>query len=483
MRTGYKHGTHGEFNNTVNPTPAQSGTIPVYVGVAPVHLVNGWKEKDVVNYPVKIASIDHVKKYMGFTSDWDTYTLCEAFSAHFSNDVAAAGPIVAINVLDPDTHKKAEKKTEQLAFVNDVAKISSNTIIVDTAVVANAVLGVDYTIEYDFETGNAVITRLTSSVADSASITYSEIDVSNIDKSTIIGSKSPGGAYTGLSCLNLVYPELGIVANIIDIPKYSQEPDVYKAMLKAAEKINGHWYAWVNADIPVTSASMESAITWKKTNGYVSERSKVCWPKWKLKDGKVYHMSTIATWLMTVVDSQNDGVPMESPSNKEIPAGKQYFGADSVNRGYDQDMANKLNANGITTAVYWGGKTVLWGPHPAAFVDDDNVDQRSVFDTNMRMMMYILNSYQQEHGEMIDKPMTKALSDTIKNREQEKLDALVAVGALIGQPKIERVESDVSNGDFEWKAVITSTPPFKSGTLGLAFSAEGFAAYEEGGEE
>lgn len=479
----YKHGIDGKFDSTIDLTPAQSGTIPAYVGVAPVHLIRGWKEKDVVNYPVRIASIDHVKKYMGFTNDWDTYTLCEAFSAHFNNDVASAGPIIAINVLDPSIHKKTEKKTDQLTFVNDIARISSDTIILDTAVVANAVLDVDYTIAYDFNAGAAVISRITNAVADNASITYEEIDTSNIDKNTIIGNKTPGGDYTGLSCMDLVYPELGMIVNILAVPKYSQEPDVYQAMLKATEKINGHWFAWVNADIPVTSASMDSAITWKKANGYDSERSKACWPKWKRKDGNIYHLSTIATWLMTVVDAQNDGIPMESPSNKEIPAGNQYFGVDSANRGYDQDTANKLNANGITTAVYWGGKTVLWGPHTAAFVDDESIDNRAIFDTNMRMMMYILNSYQQEHGGTIDQPMTKSLADTIKNKEQEKLDALVAIGALIGQPRIERIESEVGNGEFEWKAVITSTPPFKSGTLGLAFSTEGFSAYEEGDEE
>ena len=46
---------------------------------------------------------------------------------------------------------------------------------------------------------------------------------------------------------------------------------------------------------------------------------------------------------MQRVDLSHDGVPFESPSNKEIMATSQYFGEDSTSRGFDQETANKLN--------------------------------------------------------------------------------------------------------------------------------------------
>lgn len=57
MPETYKHGTYGVLDETIIATPRQSGTVPVYIGLAPVHLIQGWKEKNVVNNPVKLNSM------------------------------------------------------------------------------------------------------------------------------------------------------------------------------------------------------------------------------------------------------------------------------------------------------------------------------------------------------------------------------------------------------------------------------------------
>ena len=53
------------------------------------------------------------------------------------------------------------------------------------------------------------------------------------------------------------------------------------------------------------------------------------------------------------------------------------------------------------------------------------------------------------------------LRDEIINREQEKLDAYASIGALIGSPTVEFLESDntttdMMNGDFVWNAIATT---------------------------
>ena len=187
---------------------------------------------------------------------------------------------------------------------------------------------------------------------------------------------------------------------------------------------------------------------------------------------------------MLRVDLSHDGVPFESPSNKEIMATAQFFGADSKNRGFDQQTGNSLNENGITTAVFWSGQWVLWGPHTATYTYNGSMDARAIFDVNLRMLMYITNSFQLDHGTEIDSPMTPQDKDTILNAEKEKLDTLTGIGALIGSPSVEFLETensitDMMNGDFVWHFAVTNTPPFKSGTARVTYTDEGFAAFFE----
>ena len=482
----YKHGTYGEFAASVGDVATQSGTVAVYVGTAPVNLIRGYAER--VNTPVRLANIYDVRRYFGYSDNWDAFTLCEAFYVHFANPTGSnIGPVVAINVLNPATHKKAEATTVALTFAKGRASIVSDTIILDTLALADKVEGEDYSVSYDFEKGQVVINSIGEAITGTVQATYDEVDPSAVTADEIIGGVTAEGVYTGLGCINLVYQDLGLITNLIGCPKWSSTKAVYDAMIAAGTKINGHWDAFVCADIPVLDGATKvdniaAAIAWKETNGYVDEIHKPFWPMGMLASGKPVHASVLAIWAQMLVDATHDGIPMESASNKAVPVVKQYFGEGSVNRGFDQQQANELNANGITTIVYFGGRWVLWGPHTGAYKHGAVTDNRSVFDVSIRMMMYVSNSFQQEHALVIDSPMTRAMADTIKNREQEKADALAAIGALIGTPKVDFVEGDNSTadlveGNFVWVNKNTPTPPFKSGTLKVAYTTEGFDTY------
>lgn len=483
MALVYKHGTYGEFAETVARPTTQSGTLAVYVGTAPVNLVRGYEA--YVNAPVYMADFNAAKRYMGYSDNWVSFTLCEAFKAHFDNLAGNVGPIVAINVLDPATHKKAEATTAQLTFVNKRATISSDTIILDTLALADKTEGTDYSVDYDFNQKQVIITDIgTTPISEAVQATYNEVDVSTIDEDDIIGGVTAGGVHTGLGCIALIYQKYNMIPNLIAAPGWSDNKDVYEAMITAGTKINGHWDAFVVADLPVGDGTdtVDEIITWKNTNGYTNERTKVCWPMGVDSSGRVFHCSTLTVWAMLNTDESNNGIPMESPSNKDAFISAQYFGEESTNQGFDQTRANDLNAAGITTIVYWGARWVVWGPHTAAYKFGAVTDPRVIFDNSLRMMMYISNSFQQEWATTIDEPMTRALSDTIKNREQEKADALVAVGALIGNPVVTFEESENSTaelveGNFVWGFEGTPTPPFKSGTLQVAYTDEGFDTY------
>ena len=152
-------------------------------------------------------------------------------------------------------------------------------------------------------------------------------------------------------------------------------------------------------------------------------------------------------------------------------------------------MANELTAAGITTAVYWEGNWRIWGDHTAAYEYGSDAEVRYTFDVNVIMQFYIMNSFQRDWGSQIDAPMTVALSETILNREQEKLDALVARGALIGNPTVSFSTEDnptdaIRAGQFVWNYTETNTPPFKAGTAIVSYTDAGFSSYYgEGGNE
>ena len=496
MALTYMHGTYGEFAESIGRVATQSGTLAVYVGLAPVNLIRGYATANAVNAPVLINNWAGVQRTMGYSPDWAKFSLCEAFKVHFDNSYGNAGPIVAINVLDPATHKKGTATTVHVTFANKRATIKSDTIVLDTLALADKVEGTDYTVDYDFNTGEVILTDISSAgISGEVQASYDEVDTSMVDADDIVGGVTANGVYSGLGCVGLIYPQTGFIPNLIAAPGWSENPDVYNAMITAGTKINGHWDAFVIADLPLVEDdgstavdTIEKAIAWKDENGYINERSKAGWPQAELVFGGIAHWSTLWVWRQLLVDASNNGVPMETASNKPVPVAQQYFGATATNQGFDQSRGNDLNAQGISTLVYWGGQWVLWGGHTAAYKFGSVTDNRVIFDNTIRTMMYITNDFQQEWASTIDEPMTRSLADTIKAREQEKADALVAVGALIGEPEVlflesENPTSELLEGNFVWDFQGTPTPQWKSGTLRVAYTTAGFDSYFGESEE
>lgn len=480
----YKHGAYGEITKSKAVAAAQADTVLVYIGTAPVHLISGYSAAGIINTPVRLRNMNEAKSLFGYSDDWENFTLCEAFAEHFNNTVANSGPIYVINVLDPDTDKGEQVSLSSQDFTGGPVKISNgHEVIIDSVGVTGKVRDTNFSVKYDAEEDVVVITPITALTA-SETVTYYPIDASGITASDIIGSVNADGSSTGLAAIKQLYTKYNAVTNLIAAPGWSEDPAVYTAMVAASQKINGHWEAFVIADIPTSSAvdTIAKAKAWQTTNGYTSERSKVCWPQKIDGSGKVYHLSTTCAATMLRVDLSHESVPMESPSNKEIMATGQYFGVGSDNTGYDQNEVNDLNEVGITSLCFWDGRWVLWGPHTAAYKYGTTMDPRAIFDVNYRMLEFITNGFQRRHGTEIDSPMTLGMKDSIINTENEELDRLVGLGAIIGDPSVEFLEnanstSDLMQGDFVFDIQFTNTPPFKSGTARVCYTDDGFAAY------
>ncbi|MTI49703.1 MAG: phage tail sheath protein [Firmicutes bacterium] len=461
----YKHGAFADIMATKDfISPSGVGTLPVYFGTAPVNQLAD--SSDTVKKPILIQSFNDAKKKIGYSDSWDKYTLCEAIYAHFKNDIQPIGPIVVINGIDPSTHKTTGE-TDTITMTNGVGYLDDEDAILSSIKIADKTLGTDYLASFTDDGIKVTITDLNGSLGESVSITYDKINLTNITASTIEELTSS---------VNMVYQTFNMIPTILASPGWSSDKNVDIALKVASDKINGHFFAFVNSDIDSsTTITIEQAKIKKTTDDYTSNIEAPCWPMGK-KGDKKFHLSTLATVTMQMVDFQNGNIPSETPSNKPIDISSLCL-ADGKEIEYDQIGANDLNSKGIRTASFWGGRWVLWGPHTGEYEYAKDIDPKNIFDSSVRMLHYIANVFQLKYGILIDGPFSRAMKDTILNDMQEWLDNLIAQGKLLSGTivfnELSNPTSDIVEGDFVFDISSTTTPPGKSITAKITYTSSG----------
>lgn len=467
----YTHGVSGSIKDAVIAASGDATTATVAIGTLPVNLMSDWS--GMVGAPLRMDDASAKSSY-GYSSEWGKYTLCEVQQAYFGSEQGNVGGLFCINVLDPAKHKAEEGGSETVGFSKGTGYLSDPDAIVSTIKVAGAT-GV--TASYDAARERIAITAEGVS-GDSAKVTYDKVDPSKV---------KPADVVAAVAAVDDLYPLLNVVPNIVIAPGWSSETSVYDAIEAKVRAVDGRFIGFALADIPGTQATVEKALEWKLANGYDSKYTKACWPCAKDADGNVYHASTLFAREMSKKDAANGGVPYATASNTALELESLCLEDGSAVRIY-QEQGNQLNEYGVSTLIAWGGTVRLWGGHTAGYAfGKDGLEMTSVFDTNVRMLAYVVNSFILEHGDEIDQPMTLALKDSILFTEQSKLDGLVAMGALTGSPKAAFLPSsnpsgDIAEGSFTWDLSATPTPQFKSARAVVAYSTEGLSAYISDGE-
>jgi phage tail sheath protein FI len=200
--------------------------------------------------------------------------------------------------------------------------------------------------------------------------------------------------------------------------------------------------------------------------------------------GCQYHLSTIAVVTMQQQDTNADGVPYISPSNKLINASSVVVKAGTA-IAFDEVSANSLNKVGITTVNLVRGALRLWGPHMANYDYDavDNILPEDRTDSSVRMMQYLLNTLQYQYLDSVDKPFSRRDIDSIKASVQQWLNGLVNEGKLL-YATVDFSESnstgDIVDGDFIFDVATTTTPNAKSLTFRVQYSLAGLASLAGG---
>lgn len=462
----YRHGAYADQQGSRDYTsPAGAGTVPVYVGRAPIHQLAAYSGK--TNVPLLISSWQDGLRQIGYSEDWADFDLCEAVYAHFRNAVNSAGPIVVINAFSPDDKKNEAQQTKSVKFIRKTATISDPKVILSTLSVAGKTFGTDFSAEYSDDGMNVVLHDLTGEI-DTASVSFYDADPAAVADTDIVTAINKG--------IPRVYYDLSIVPTILAAPGWSQKPAVLAALAAIQDKINGHWYAWINADLDAAEIkTVDAAIAAKASLETVTGAAAVLWPMAK-KGLHLFHASTLETVTMQWVDYKNSNIPYESPSNKQIDIDSLCL-ADGSSVWFDQTGANQLNQNGIDTMTYWEGVWVMWGPHTMKYTEGVSIDARDVFDCSVRMMRYIENTFQRRYGVEVDKPMIRSKKDSILNDFQAWLDGLIQDGALM-LASVEFLESDnpksdLVEGNFVFSTEFTNPVPGKSLSSKVRWTSKG----------
>ena len=146
----YKHGVGVVEQETSLTTPVESTAgLQIIFGTAPVHLLK--HPAAAVNKPILCYSFAECQQNLGYSDDFENFTLCQSMDACFR--VFSVAPIVLVNVLDPakEGHTR-ENEEADFPVVEGVVRYPKPFVLLDTLTVKNAdtplTEGVDYLAEH-----------------------------------------------------------------------------------------------------------------------------------------------------------------------------------------------------------------------------------------------------------------------------------------------------------------------------------------------
>lgn len=465
----YKH--QSKTDKTATKTPS-SGSFTI-TDAAEIDL-------DSIVVETKTEGTDYTKSY---DEDTKVITFTEKTTGSLGSD-----PLTV-------TYKETTIASISKTPVNGTITIASaGAIIIDTLDVTGKTKGTHYNLTYNIDKSTITIYELTPGALGTSAltITYKTVDPTAVTESDIIGMSDGIGLNTGIFAVKNVYNLTGYIPAYLAAPGFSTSKNVHDVLIENSMKINGHWDARVYSDIPLvdngTPIMLDTAKTWKDTNGYNNENEKVFFPLIAGTDGKKYHLSVLGAANLHKLLVAQDGIPYKSESNTECEIIKNlYLGEAYLDRVFDDSIVNdKLCQNGITSAAYIGGRWAIFGPHPADY-DQANASNVNVFDTCRGMLYYISNDFQDRRALDVDQPMTPNDLKQIVSEEQARIDALIGIGALTyGVVKIDATldsQSDLISGDFSFTFEVTTTPLAKSLTAHVVWTKQGFVTYFEALQE
>ncbi len=484
-----KHGVYVERQKKmVSNAPDVSSGIPVYIGTAPVHMTEEISAS--VNTPIICRTKEDCIRQLGYHSDFEKFTLCQAMYMHFMREdlESAVAPVIFINVLDPAVHKKGMAEMT-IPVVNRIAKIPNSYSIAPllkvTANGENLERNKDYIISFDGDF--PVITLLLAGkAADVLELTVSgeQVDTDMVTADTVIGGyDAETGIESGLEAIRKIYPLLAVPAAIIAAPGFSHDPKVAAVMQAKCEHINGTFTADCIIDLDTTKCKKyEDVPRYKEELGVISKHTYVVWPMGK-KGEKILYGSAIVGAVVEETDAENGDMPNISPSNKlaHIDAACLQDGTTIL---LDQMQANFVNAYGVATFLSADGFRV-WGNYSAMYPESTDLDEK-YWSVN-RFFTWKGNNFVRKYMKKIDSINNVRAIEALVDEENMECNSYVSAGVCAGANvefhRSEHTSEDIMCGNIKIHISLAPYLPMESITAVTEFDFTALLNEFSGGGE
>ena len=441
-----KLGVHVYEKATSVQTPKVATVgIPFVVGTAPVQSA---AKPAKSNVPVLVTSWDEAVEKLGFSYDWESYTLCEFMYSHLQ--LFGAQPVIFCNINDPASMKREEAAADytvadhrvavSVDAIADTIKVSVAEGAGEAATTRALERDTDYSILYDRDDTDTYVCIVelledgSAYDAETVSVAYSAAD----PKTATVADVVDGVAQVD-ACLTAV----GLVPDLIAAPGWSHNTVVAAVMATKAAAINGLFKgkAVIDADSGEDGVTEYSQLSgYKNKNNFVDVDQIICWPMVQLGDYR-FHLSTQLCGLMATVDAGNRGIPYESPSNKNLKMDACVL-ADGTPVNLTWNQVDLIAGSwGVVTAVnFLDSGWVAKGNYTACY--PGNTDVKDQFIPVSRMFDFIGNTLIRTFWSKLDKPMTPALRDSILQTCNIWLGGLTGGGYLYGARAVMLAEEN-----------------------------------------
>ena len=304
-------------------------------------------------------------------------------------------------------------------------------------------------------------------------------------KSDYLGNAELG---TGIYAYEEMLRNAPSATNLVCLPSVT-DGEILNAMLALCKNADGLYASYLVYDLPLTDSELNASnyvvpATIVKNKTIKDMYSTAVWGQIRTSAGHDISGAAVRSSLMAKSDA-NYGVPARVGGNIEVPAIQGVVGLkgeEKVLAKIPRSSANELSADGICTVRRRGSVYVTWGDHTSAFAGGNVTDELARFENRIRMNAMLKNRWVMKYESIVDSPLTLQMRNDIINAEQDYLNGLVAIGALIGEPKCEFIaESNpidsIVQGNFTWNIAVTETNPLKYMLARIAFSVAGLSFY------
>ena len=306
-------------------------------------------------------------------------------------------------------------------------------------------------------------------------------------KSEYLGNADLG---TGIYAYEEMLRNAPSATNLVCLPSVT-DGEILNAMLALCKNADGLYASYLVYDLPLNGSELNASnyvvpATIVKNKTISDMYSTAVWGQIRTSAGHDISGAAVRAALMAKSDA-NYGVPARVAGNLEVPAIQGVVGLkgeEKVIAKIPRSSANELSADGICTVRRRGSVYVTWGDHTSAFAGGNVTDELARFENRIRMNAMLKNRWVMKYDSIIDSPLTLQMRNDIINAEQDYLNGLVAIGALIGEPKCEFVAEsnpidNIVQGNFTWNITVTETNPLKYMLARIAFSVAGLSFYQE----